>query len=64
MCRELASSADVEKVVRLVLKNPKHPAFTGALRWATEHGYGRPAQPLDVTSGGKSLADLLKGTAG
>lgn len=46
MCRGLASSADVEKIVRSILKQPDHPAFIGALKWATENGYGKPAQPV------------------
>lgn len=59
MCRGLASSGDVEKAVRRVVKNPKHPAFIGALKWASEHGYGRPEQGVDLKSGGKTLAELI-----
>lgn len=59
MCRDLASSADIERCARRVLKNPNHPAWLGALKWATEHGYGKPKESIDLTSGGKSLEALL-----
>lgn len=52
MCRALASSAEVEKTVRDVLKDPKSPAFVGALKWATENGYGKPEQPITGVDGG------------
>lgn len=44
LCQQLACSA-AEAAAR-VLGNPDHPAFIGALKWATEHGYGRPAQTV------------------
>jgi hypothetical protein len=57
LCQSLAcTGADVAPVI---LKNPDHPAYLGALKWATEHGYGKPEQSLDLTSGGKSLEALL-----
>lgn len=59
MCRELASSKDVEKAVITALKNSAHPAFLGALKWATEHGYGAAAKSLDVTSGGKAISGVV-----
>lgn len=57
MCRELASSSAVEGAVRVILKNPKHPAFIGALRWASEYGYGKPNQKFRVH------ADIVHGLA-
>ena len=60
MCRELASSVEVERQVRAILKNGSaDPMFLGALRWCSDHGYGRPQASLDVASGGKTLAELL-----
>lgn len=47
LCRELACSA--EDAARIALADSKHPAFIGALKWATEHGYGRPAQTIQHT---------------
>ena len=35
-------------LVPLNLRDPDHPAFVGALKWATEHGYGRPLQRLEA----------------
>lgn len=44
MCRELACSA--EEAASTILANKDHPAFIGALKWATEHGYGKPDQAV------------------
>lgn len=49
MCQELASSAETLKSARAILKDPKHPAWTGALKWATENGYGKPKESLEHT---------------
>ncbi len=59
MCRALASSEEVEKAVVTALKNPKHPAFLGSLKWATEHGYGAPLRAVDVTSKGEQLTGVI-----
>lgn len=49
-----ATSADAQRGIEDALKaGAKHPAFLGALKHVTEHGYGRPSQ--DLTSGGKPL---------
>lgn len=31
------------------MEDPKHPAFIPALRWATEYGYGKPSQTIELT---------------
>ena len=60
MCQALASSVEVEqRVAEILNRGSKDPMFLGALKWASEHGYGRPDQNVDVVSGGLSLADLL-----
>ena len=60
MCRALASSKDVETQVRAILKaGSTDPLFIGALRWASEHGYGKPEQAVDVTSQGQKLAGVI-----
>ncbi len=59
MCRALASSTEVEKAIVTALKNPKHPAFLGSLKWATEHGYGAPQKSLDVTSAGRPISGVV-----
>ena len=61
MCRELASSQTVELNVRAILENPAHPAYLGALKWASEHGYGKPKQEHELTAS-DSLAALIAGT--
>lgn len=58
MCAALASSDDVEKNVRLILTKPDHPLYLGALKWASEHGYGKPMQPVQV-GGLEKIADAM-----
>jgi len=48
MCRLLASSDLVWQSVQLILLNHNHPHFVGALKWASENGYGKPAQKFEV----------------
>lgn len=47
MCQTLACSA--EEAAAQILTDPKHPAFIGALKWATEHGYGKPKETVEHT---------------
>lgn len=49
LCQGLASKDDTIKVVERVLKDDEHPAWLGALKWATEHGYGKPTQQVEVS---------------
>lgn len=58
LCRELATGEKTVAQLRLILQSKKDPQFMQALRWASEHGYGKPAQPLEHNVG-KSLADLF-----
>lgn len=58
LCRELASRTKTVKSVLAILKNPDHVQFVAALRWATEHGYGKPVQPLEH-SGSITLEQIL-----
>lgn len=50
MCQELASSQDVATHVKKILANPEqYPGlYIGALKWASEHGYGKPKETIDV----------------
>jgi hypothetical protein len=48
LCRQLASSAKTIEQVQKILMSPKHPLFMGALKWASEHGYGKPNQSLEI----------------
>ena len=36
------------RALNRVLKNDKHPAFIGALRFAAEYAYGKPQENLEV----------------
>jgi len=60
MCRLLASSDLVWQSVQLILMNPNHPSFNGALKWASENGYGKPAQKIDVRGDIKNPGKLTK----
>lgn len=40
---------------REVLEDKNHPAWLGAWRFLAEQGYGKPAQSVDVTSGGQPI---------
>lgn len=51
MCQELAVTG--AKGVKLIMDeaNPhEHPAFLGALKWATEHGYGKPKETKEINA--------------
>jgi len=61
MCRDLASKQDVMESVSLILSDPDHPLFLGALKWASEHGYGKPNQPLEHNVG-PTLEQLVAGS--
>ena len=57
--REMASSDEVLDHVTTVLRlGPSHPYFDRALQYATDHGYGRPTQPVEH-SGKVTLEALL-----
>lgn len=62
LCRELATAANTIKAVRAILKDQDHGQFLQALRWASEHGYGKPNQPVDLGVS-DSLADLIRAGA-
>ena len=49
MCRELVSQDETLEVVRAILSDGNHPLFLGALKWATEHGYGKATEKHEVT---------------
>jgi hypothetical protein len=45
------------RALNCVLKNDKHPAFIGALRFAAEYAYGKPQENLEVN--GKVGLEML-----
>lgn len=47
--RALASYAEQAGYVRDVLADKDHPQWLGALKYVTEHGYGKPTQTLEHT---------------
>lgn len=51
MCRALASSDKVREKVQQILADPDaYPKlYIGALNWATEHGYGKPKESVELT---------------
>jgi len=57
--RAMASRDEVlEHVSQVLLAGPDHPYFDRALQYATDHGYGRPTQPVEH-SGKVTLETLL-----
>ncbi len=55
--REMASRDEVlAHVNSVLLQGPEHPFFDKALQYVTDHGYGKAASSVDVTSGGEKLA--------
>lgn len=50
MCQSLASSEAVRANVLKILADPILYAnlYVGALKWATEHGYGKPAETMKI----------------
>lgn len=50
LCQQLACSG-AEAVARIMQKPnaEDHPAYLGALKWATEHGYGKPKESVEHT---------------
>lgn len=50
-CQQLASSADRFALAKRVLDDPDtYPSlWLGALKWATEHGYGKPTEHVELT---------------
>lgn len=51
MCRQLASSSEVYARVKDILQQPLlYPSlYIGALKWASEHGYGKPKEHIEHT---------------
>ncbi len=45
--QSLASREETMRALEQLLMAPDHPAFLGALKYATEHGYGKPSQPIE-----------------
>lgn len=48
LCRELASREETVAAAERILRDPDHPAYLGALKWATENGYGKPHQTIET----------------
>lgn len=49
LCQDLASGKVTVANVRAILTDKDHPQFMPALRWATENGYGKPSQAVELT---------------
>jgi hypothetical protein len=49
ICQRLASRDETIEAVTKILESPRHPAYLGALKWATENGYGKATETLEVS---------------
>jgi hypothetical protein len=58
--RALASSDAVHAALAAILSDKNHEHFIRALTFCADRGFGRPTQPIDLTSNGESLADILR----
>jgi hypothetical protein len=47
--QQIVSSDAVLDELELVLRASRHPAYVGVLKYATEHGYGKPKESLELT---------------
>jgi hypothetical protein len=47
LCRQLASGETTVEQVEKILQDQTHPQFIAALKWATEHGYGKPTEHVE-----------------
>ena len=56
--RKLVNRESTLRTLKRVIKNSKHPAWLGALRFAAEYAYGKPTQDLTVTAK-MSLEELI-----
>jgi hypothetical protein len=56
--RALASSEAMLNHVQDVLNNPDHPQWLGAWKWATERGYGKSPDSLEVSGPGGGAVPL------
>jgi hypothetical protein len=57
LCQANASRG-AEVAAQSVVDDPKHPAWLGAVKWATEHGYGKPEQPIAMKHSGKIIVEV------
>jgi hypothetical protein len=58
--RSLTSAEATIRELAKILKDGSHEHFIKALTFCADRGYGKPVQPVDVTSNGESIADVLK----
>jgi hypothetical protein len=50
--RELASHDEVLSAVAKILRDPDHPQWLGAWKWATERGYGKSPDNVEISGPG------------
>jgi len=48
MMRKLVNRTSTLRALKRVLKNPQHPAWAGALKFAAEQAYGKPTQEIAI----------------
>ena len=58
--RALASSDEVLSALRTILSDQDHPAFIKAFTYCADRAYGKATQPVEMTTSGESIADILR----
>lgn len=49
LCRALATRDATVAAVTAILSDPTHQHYMSALKWAAEHGYGKPKETVEHT---------------
>lgn len=49
-CADLATRGAVAARARGILDDPDHPAWLGAWRFVAEQAFGKPTQPIDLST--------------
>lgn len=48
MCRALVTREETWKAVQDILTDKAHQHYMSALKWAAEHGYGKPTETMKI----------------
>lgn len=47
--QRIVSSDQVLVALETILINPANPAYVGAIKYASDHGYGKPTESIELT---------------
>ena len=61
LMRRLVNRQSTIRALKRVIKNPRHPAWQGALKFAAEQAYGKPSQEI-ASASRLTLEHILAGS--